>query len=570
MVYIVSIYCDIKTTKDIIPVKLKSLLRKCKKSGEACIIYGDLNAHNPLWGSPDENPRGTTFGEELIRDNCLEILNTGNQPTYYGGNTTHGTHIDVGMCTPNIAKLIKNWTNRDSVPTSDHTLLEHTLLLGQTTKEETKTNYKKAKEGDWYSFKHKLENSINFEIPDEGTYEEYNERVELFYERIYQARDETLPKTKINPLDINKHARGDTWYTKKCKRLQQRVRAIRSYIRKLRNSPPPSGRAPRCTQNDLTEARKAYWKEVKKSKHKGYKDFIENAEGCSAMSKFNQAFIKEGVSGRVLELFKKADGTQMTPEETLESLADAKFPDCRNEEEQAPFITAREAKAAGATYSLIKDRRADFITLEKVQASIESFGSHKGTGSDDIPPAIYKHFGPKAWNMLVKIYKITFLLGLVPKKWLDVKVIFIPKHGKKAYNEPGSWRPIALMQHMQKGGEKLAMWDNEGKVEKPLHINQHGFRKARSCMSTISSMNGKIERPMAKLGFVIVVFLDIKGAFDYVKNKSILEALRTRPGTRDTSIKWFEDFLANRIIQISPIDYTSKYKMQFLSYSMSV
>ena len=206
------------------------------------------------------------------------------------------------------------------------------------------------------------------------------------------------------------------------------------------------------------------------------------------MGAFNQNLIKEGTDQRVIELFKKADGTQMTPEETLESLADSKFPDCRTEEEQAPFTKAREAKASGATYSLITDSRADFINLEKTQASINSFGSHKGVGSDDIPPIIYKNFGPKAWAMLVKIYKVTFLLGLVPRKWLDVKVIFIPKHGKKVYDEPGSWRPIALMQHMHKGGEKLAMWDNEGKVERPLHLNQHGFRKSRSTISSLSGL----------------------------------------------------------------------------------
>ena len=395
-------------------------------------------------------------------------------------------------------------------------------------------------------------------MPDEGTYEIYNGIVDLFYEKIYEARDEALPKSKINHLEINRHARGDSWFTKKCRQKQKRVRAIRSYIRKLRNSPLPPGKSPRCTMQDLTEARKDYWKEVKKSKKKSYKDFIENAEGCSAMSKFNQAFVKEGASPRVLELFKKADGTQMTPEETLESLADSKFPDCRNEEEQAPFNTARKAKEEGATYNLLTDTRADFITLEKVKASISSFGSHKGMGSDDIPPAIYKNFGPKAWNLLVKIYKVTFLMGLVPRKWLDVKVIFIPKHGKKVYNEPGSWRPIALMQHMHKGGEKIAMWDNASKVEKPLHLNQHGFRGSRSCMSTVSSMTGKIERPISKRGFALVVFLDIKGAFDYAKNKSIMEALRSTPGIRSTSIKWFEDFLENRNIQASMKDTTIK------------
>ena len=558
VVYIVSLYCDIKKTTDIVPKKLKSLLRRCKKNNEACLIYGDLNAHSPLWGSPEDNPRGVIFENELIRDFQLEVLNTGNEPTYYGGNTTHGTHIDVSMCTSNIAKLIRNWTNRDAVPVSDHTLLDHTLLLGQTLKEEYRTNYRKAKEGDWCSFRHSLENSLNFELPDEGTYEQFNEVVDLFYKRIYKARDENLPKTKVNLLDINKHARGDTWFTKKCRQKQKRVRAIRSYIRKLRESPLPAGKSPRCTMQDLTEARKSYWKEVKKAKRQGYKDYIENAEGCSAMSKFNQNFIKEGTSPRVLELFNKADGTQMTPEETLESLADAKFPGCRNEEEQAPFISAREAKESQAKYSLIEDSRADFITLEKTKASIESFGSHKGMGSDDIPPVIYKNFGPKAWNLLVRIYKATFLMGLVPKKWLDVKVIFIPKHGKKKYNEPGSWRPISLMQHMQKGGEKLAMWDNEGKVEQPLHLNQHGFRKSRSCMSSVSSLVGKIERPISQTGFALVVFLDIKGAFDYAKNSSIMACLKARRGTRDTSITWFEDFLVNRNIQINMKDVNIK------------
>ena len=149
-------------------------------------------------------------------------------------------------------------------------------------------------------------------------------------------------------------------------------------------------------------------------------------------------------------------------------------------------------------------------------------------------------------------------MGLVPKKWLDVKVIFIPKHGKKKYNEPGSWRPISLMQHMQKGGEKLAMWDNEGKVEQPLHLNQHGFRKSRSCMSSVSSLVGKIERPISQTGFALVVFLDIKGAFDYAKNSSIMACLKARRGTRDTSITWFEDFLVNRNIQINMKDVNIK------------
>ena len=117
--------------------------------------------------------------------------------------------------------------------------------------------------------------------------------------------------------------------------------------------------------------------------------------------------------------------------------------------------------------------------------------------------------------MLLKIYRATLLMGLLPRKWLDVKVIFIPKNGKKKYDEPSAWRPIALMQHMHKGEEKILKWDNETVVSKPLHLNQHGFRQARSTVSGLSSLVGKIEHAVAKLGFAMVTFADIKSAFDY-------------------------------------------------------
>ena len=120
--------------------------------------------------------------------------------------------------------------------------------------------------------------------------------------------------------------------------------------------------------------------------------------------------------------------------------------------------------------------------------------------------------------MLTKIYKITYLVGLVPKKWLDVRVIFIPKVGKGKYNDPGSWRPISLMQYQMKGFEKILIWDNEARLGRPLHLNQHGFRKAKSTISSWTSLLGIIEHALRKKGFAIACFLDIKGAFDFVKN----------------------------------------------------
>src|SRR5262249_21328773 len=41
------------------------------------LVLGDFNAHHPLWGSPDINPRGRLM-EKLIYDNDLAVLNDGN------------------------------------------------------------------------------------------------------------------------------------------------------------------------------------------------------------------------------------------------------------------------------------------------------------------------------------------------------------------------------------------------------------------------------------------------------------------------------------------------------------
>ena len=132
-------------------------MRKCRTTGEACLIYADLNSHCHLWGSPDDNARGLIFEDELIREFGLEVLNEGNSPTYYGGNTINGTHIDVSMCTSNLTRYCRNWNNRDSVVSSDHTLLEHTLLLGQPLEDEYKYGYKRASEKDMKSYRYVCE-----------------------------------------------------------------------------------------------------------------------------------------------------------------------------------------------------------------------------------------------------------------------------------------------------------------------------------------------------------------------------------------------------------------------------
>ena len=62
------------------------------------LILGDFNAHNPLWRSPDINPRGHTI-EDFITDNCLCILNNGDSTYFHEPSRTFHA-IDLIISSP--------------------------------------------------------------------------------------------------------------------------------------------------------------------------------------------------------------------------------------------------------------------------------------------------------------------------------------------------------------------------------------------------------------------------------------------------------------------------------------
>ena len=547
-VYIASIYCDIHEKGNIVPKNLKKCIRKCSENNFGFILYGDLNAHSRMWHCPDDNSRGKVFESELVAKYSLHVLNNCDTPSYYGGNTIKGTIPDVTMCSPNTVKYVRNWLNRDAAPTSDHASYEHTLFLGKPLVEEPRFKFKAAKPSDWHKFKWHLENALkSLTFPETGDYETFNSNTELFYEQIYKSLEATIAKTKPKTLNINKAATGDDWYDKKCDQLSKRIESIRHYIRKRKKKPVPPGFVPKFTKDDEVKTKNEYWAHQKICSEKSKRMHIESREGSSQMGSFNKKFLRKATGNAAIPLFHRAAGTQMTPDETIETLMNEHFPDCRDETEQAPFIRARLAKELQAKYDLA-DKEAAFITLEKVMDSINSFEKLKGVGSDDLPPIVYQWFGPLAWNWLHKIYKATYLLKLLPRKWLDVKVLFIPKSGKKSLCEPRSWRPISLMQYQMKGKEKLLIHDNiVGK--KPIHNNQHGFRRARSCISSLSSKVGRIEKALIDHGFALAVYLDIKGAFDHCRNHCITKACELR-NCKTHFIEWFADFFNNRRIII--------------------
>ena len=167
-----------------------------------------------------------------------------------------------------MVKYCPNWINRYGAASSDHASLEHSLLLGTPVMIDPQFKFRGASEMDYRLFQAHLESLLQEDHPETGTYDEFEEKQKFFHEKINEALEATIAKTKPRPLSINGLARCAHWWDKHCDQLQKRLRTIRSYTRRLIKYPITNGAKPKYTQEDLVKTRKEYWDYLKKAQHR--------------------------------------------------------------------------------------------------------------------------------------------------------------------------------------------------------------------------------------------------------------------------------------------------------------
>ena len=100
-----------------IPIQHDDLNNLIKQLPEPFILLGDLNGHNPLWGSSDKNPRGKCIEDCLIQ-NDLCLFND-KSITYIHPATGRMSSLDLSMCSPSLY-LDYTFHVHDDLCGSDH------------------------------------------------------------------------------------------------------------------------------------------------------------------------------------------------------------------------------------------------------------------------------------------------------------------------------------------------------------------------------------------------------------------------------------------------------------------
>ncbi|KAK2706843.1 hypothetical protein QYM36_014771 [Artemia franciscana] len=147
-------------------------------------------------------------------------------------------------------------------------------------------------------------------------------------------------------------------------------------------------------------------------------------------------------------------------------------------------------------------------------------------GDDLIYPEFVKRL-PEIWmKELLKIINIAWKSGYFPKIWKKGTAIMIPKPGKDS-EKIMNFRFITLLPVLGKVYERLVKnrlsWLTEEK--KGLKDYQCGFRRNRSTLENLVLLQRDALYVLQNGKIMIVVFLDVRGAFDNLVHRKMLEGM---------------------------------------------
>ena len=143
------------------------------------------------------------------------------------------------------------------------------------------------------------------------------------------------------------------------------------------------------------------------------------------------------------------------------------------------------------------------------------------------------------------MFNLSLEEGIVPSEWKEANIT--PLFKTVSRNKPENYRPVSLTSVVCKLLETLI---RDHMVEflikhKLINTSQHGFLKARSCLTNLLCFLEEITKWVDDGSPVDVVYLDFQKAFYKVPHQRLLLKLKAH-GIGNDVINWIEKWLTHR------------------------
>jgi hypothetical protein len=156
---------------------------------------------------------------------------------------------------------------------------------------------------------------------------------------------------------------------------------------------------------------------------------------------------------------------------------------------------------------------------------------------------LLKKVAPVILSPLKHIFRRSFETGIVPSKLKIAKVIPIFKSGDAS--DVNNYRPISLLSTFSKILDKLVQIRLTNYLDEHNLVTpqQYGFRSQHSTTHPMSLLVNKITGALNEKKHSLVIFCDLKKAFDTCNHNILLNKL-SKLGIRGTALHWFKNYLS--------------------------
>lgn len=496
------------------------------------IFCADINGHNELWGSEFTDHNGFVI-DKIIENFDLISLNDGTG-TRLDSSTGKLSHIDITLVSKCIAVKC-DWSVLMDRWGSDHfpIMIKMGVNIHKCSRNFTpKWSFKRV---NWEQFALTCEEYIM--EPDIS--DSVDNVYDRFVDQLTCAANKTVPKTK--PPKGNRNP--VPWWNELC---DQAIRARNKACNRLQRSRHP---------DDFIHYKKMCAlarKTVKQAKRDDWYKFCSTINsGSDTASVWNKiGKISHSKIYRSLPTLKIDNDHVITDLDKANVLADTFAAVSSNNGHTPEFQKIKDKKEAEFCFKDSTDNLLDEpFTIDELDEAIDS-AKCTSPGKDNISMQMVKHLPISAKKFLLIIFNYIWHVSQCPGAWKEAILTPILKPGKDASN-PSSYRPIALTSTLCKTMERMVnkrlVWFLESR--NLLDSIQSGFRKNRRTTDHLVALESAINKGFSNSESTVAVFLDISKAYDMVWRRGAVIKLQVI-GIRGKMVKWIDNFLSNRTIQV--------------------
>lgn len=511
--------------------ELQSLVTTTRHHTSMVLVGLDSNGHSSWWGPPETitNAVGALV-EDFILHNRMDIANHSPCPPTYHSDQGFQSWIDLTISTPALSPLISHWRVLDDVPLdSDHSPLNFTINLKPDRTEDIRLDWRHV---DWSAFRTSLQDNLQHHFPAPRILDSPQSVTDFAADltsTLHEAIAIHVPKKRVC-------CRSHAWWSPHLAFLRaEHLRARRRWKRTLTHQDKRRANAcKRTLQSAIIEAKRNSWRQFCETTspstmwstfQKVSRPFFTHA--CGALQQDGVLYNDDDDQARLLvtQFFPKDAHANNTFHHQIES-------------EISELLT-------GAPPSSFQP-----VASQEIHTAIHSAGPWKAPGIDKVTYICLQKCEDLLLPFLSQLFTASLCLGFIPPSWKEAIVVAVPKPRRDPLS-PSSYRPISLLSALGKILDRIMTNRLTFSLESRgcLAPSQFGFRTGLSTEDALWKLVNAASSALQTRHRLVLVSLDIQGAYDTVWHMGLLHKL-AKMGIPLDLLRWIQAFLHSRMAHV--------------------